>query len=64
MVNSNDVADVEFREVRDRPNPLTSAHKSLSLPDRSGRLTTDAYDRLGRPNRYVPPPGSAVDVLV
>jgi hypothetical protein len=64
FVSSRDVADVEFREVRDRPKALTSVQKIPSRPGRDGHLATDAYDQLGRPNRSTPPPGSMVDVRV
>jgi hypothetical protein len=64
FASSRDVADVEFREVRDRPKALTSVQKIPSWSERDRRLGTDAYDRLGRPNRSAPPPGSTVDVRV
>jgi hypothetical protein len=64
FVSSHDVADVELREVRDRPKALTSVQKVPSWSDHDRRLATEAYDRLGRPNRSGPPPGSAVDVRV
>ena len=64
FVSSRDVADVAFREVRDRPKALIAVQKIHPSADRDGRLAADVYDQLGRPNRSTPPPGSMVDVRV
>ncbi len=64
FVPRGDVADVVFREVRDRPKDLIAVQKIQPISDRDGRLATDAYDRWGRPNRSAQPLGSTVNVRV
>jgi hypothetical protein len=64
FVPRGDVADVAFREVRDRPKVLIAVQKIQPISNGDGRLTTDAYDRLGRPNRSAQPLGRTVNVRV